>query len=30
MRNSSTKAPIQMTLLDNIGVLGGSMGKCLA
>jgi|JI10StandDraft_1071094.scaffolds.fasta_scaffold401843_1 hypothetical protein len=27
---TSTTAPVQMTLLENVGVVGGSMGKCLA
>lgn len=30
MRNTSTKGPMQMTMLENVGVLGGSLGKCLA
>lgn len=29
-RTTSTSAPIRMTLLENVGVVGGSMGKCLA
>lgn len=30
MRNSSTSAPLRMTMIENVGVIGGSMGKCLA